>query len=145
MPIHLQWLDEPNQQDCIDLDKLYADAPESWAVNSVCDSGSEWALGQLGLGALVALGRFNDRIVCAACVIRQSEVSTQPYLYDVKQVCVRSITRERGVAKQLLVRLCQWADDTTSSLFITDEAGKLASLYELGFTQYLTGWRYLPR
>lgn len=145
MPIYLQWLDEPNQQDCTDLNKLFADAPTSWLADSVHDSGSQWALEQRSLGALVALGRFNDRIVCAACVVRQSDPSTQPYLYEIKQLCVRSITRERGVAKQLLVRLCQWANETTSSLFIDDEAGKLASLYELGFTQYLTGWRYLPR
>ncbi len=144
MPIYLQWLEQPSEQDNLDLDKLYADAPAQWLQSAPQMKGSDWAMNQTLSGKRIALGRFNDRIVCAASLVAQSDSSNQAYNYQIQQVCVRSITRHRGVAKQLLVRLCQWASETQSSLFIEDEESELSGLYELGFVQYLQGWRYLP-
>ena len=144
MPIYLQWLDEPSEQDSTDLDKLYADAPAQWLSDVGQINGAGWVLEKRKRGELVALGRFNDRIVCGACLVLQPDSQPLSYLYEVKQLCVRRITRERGVAKQLLVRLCQWANETQASLYIKDDAEALASLYELGFVQYLQGWRYTP-
>ena len=144
MPIYLQWLDTPSEQDCVDLEKLYADAPADWLSDSNQSCATDWASTRVACGDSLALGRFNDRIVCAAWVVKAADLELRQHSYEIKQLCVRSITRERGVAKQLLVRLCQWAGETQSSLYIADEAGKLSNLYELGFVQYLQGWRYTP-
>lgn len=144
MPIYLQWLDEPSEQDRTDLDKLYADAPVQWLSEAGHTKGAGWAITKQKQGELVALGRFNDRIVCGACLAWQADSASLSHLYEVKQLCVRAITRERGVAKQLLVRLCQWANETQASLYVRDDTGDLTCLYELGFVQYLQGWRYTP-
>lgn len=143
LPIYLEWLEQPSDQDCLDLEKLYGDSPESWQPAS----GLKWALEQVSEGKKIALGRFNDRIVCAAHLhpSEQSEGASFAYQLQIEKLCVRTITRERGVAKQLLVRLCQWANGEEAGLYIEDNEGRLSGLYELGFVQYLQGWRYLPR
>ena len=143
MPVYLKWLDSPSEQDRVDLNKLYADAPKDW-LDGEATVAADWALANVAAGQRMALGYFNDRIVCAACLVQQSKSSSGAYSYEVKQLCVRSITRNRGVAKQLLVRLCQWAVESQCSLYIEDEAAELSGLYELGFVQYLQGWRYTP-
>ncbi len=145
LPIHLQWLEKPSEQDNLDLDKLYADAPSDWFPQDPHIKGSAWALQQVNQGANIALGRFNDRIVSAARLVAQSDSAAPAYTYQIEQVCVRNVTRKRGVAKQLLVRLCQWANETQVALYIKDDKGQLSGLYELGFVQYLQGWRFLPR
>jgi GNAT superfamily N-acetyltransferase len=144
LPVYLQWLDEPNEQDQTDLDKLYADAPANWFEQNQPANGADWAQQKAKQGERIALGYFNDHIVCAACLVEQSGISDQAYMYTVQQLCVRDVTRRRGVAKQLLVRLCQWANKSQSSLYIKDEESQLSGLYELGFVQYLQGWRYTP-
>ena len=143
MPISLQWLDQPSDQDKIDLEKLYNDAPKDWLSES-SDKSAQWAQTQVNKGHKVALGRFNDRILCGAVLMAQSESGAHAYQFQVDKLCVRKITRQRGVAKQLLVRLCQWANDCAAALYIEDVDGGLAGLYELGFVQYQQGWRYLP-
>lgn len=144
LPVYLKWLDSPSEQDCVDLNKLYADAPADWLQGSDKENAVDWALAKVSAGEQLALGCFNDRIVCGAWLVQQSESGSATYDYQVKQVCVRAITRNRGVAKQLLVRLCQWATGDKSSLYIEDETGELSGLYELGFVQYLQGWRFTP-
>jgi GNAT superfamily N-acetyltransferase len=144
LPVHLKWLDFPSEQDCVDLEKLYADAPVDWLQGSNKANAADWALAKVATGEQMALGYFNDRIVCGAWLMRKSESATGTYDYEIKQLCVRAITRDRGVAKQLLVRLCQWATESKLVLYIEDELGELSGLYELGFVQYLQGWRYTP-
>lgn len=144
LPVYLQWLDEPNDQDCTDLDKLYADAPTDWFESAQPLKGSDWALERVKQGERLALGYFNDHIVCAASLIEQSDSPQHAYMYEIDQLCVRKVTRKRGVAKQLLVRLCQWAKENQSALYIKDEQERLSGLYELGFVQFRQGWRYLP-
>lgn len=142
LPVNLEWLGQPSKQDIIDLDKLYGDAPQSWISDA--SLGSNWALEKTQQGNQVALGRFNDRIVCAAILVGQSEISDSTYDYQIDQICVREVTRERGVAKQLMVRIVQWAKAHEKSLYIEGDDPRLNGLYELGFTQYLQGWRYMP-
>lgn len=141
LPVHLEWLGPLSNQDVIDLDKLYGDAPESWGVAGT--SGADWALARVACGDEVALGRFNDRILCAA-LLKQSEEAGVAYDYEISQLCVRKITRDRGVAKQLLVRIVQWAKAQHKSLYISGDNSRLNGLYELGFTQYMQGWRFMP-
>lgn len=148
LPVYLQWLEQPDDQDRIDLDKLYADAPVQWLEQDNQEKGSQWAMEKIRQGEQLALGRFNDRIVCAACLVIQPEHGSLANMYKIDKLCVRAITRERGVARQLLVRLCQWADETGSALYIEEQKSAengLARLYELGFVQYLQGWRYLSK
>lgn len=145
MPIYLDWLETPNEQDLIDLNKLYEDAPQDWLTQDGQRLNGEWAKQQISKHKKLALGRFNDRVVSAAWLIQQSESSSQTYLYKVDRLCVRAITRKRGVAKQLMVRLCQWAKEVGCDLYVADEKQSLSGLYELGFVQYDQGWRYISR
>lgn len=142
MPIYLDWLDEPNEQDRIDLDKLYLDAPEQWQQDNGQPLNAHWAAAHVNPQTKLAMGRFNDRVVAAVWLIQQSETSSQSYQFTLDKLCVRKITRQRGVAKQLIVRLCQWAKVQECSLYIEDADERLAGLYELGFVQYESGWRF---
>ncbi|GAA6134598.1 acetyl-CoA sensor PanZ family protein [Oceaniserpentilla sp. 4NH20-0058] len=143
MPIYLDWLAQPSEQDIIDLDKLYHDAPKGWQDEIGQPLNAQWALNCLSQDCKLAMGRFNDKVVCAAWLIKQPEGSAHTYLYRVDKLCVRSITRERGVAKQLMVRLCQWAKENAYDLYVKDPDNGLSGLYELGFVQYEQGWRYI--
>lgn len=143
MPIYLDWLDQPSEQDITDLDKLYNDAPTDWQTEIGQPLNAHWALNCLSQDCKLAMGRFNDKVVCAAWLIKQSEGSSQTYLYEIDKLCVRSITRKRGVAKQLMVRLCQWTKEQACDLYVKDPNDDLSGLYELGFVQYEQGWRYI--
>ena len=142
MPIYLDWLDGPKEQDLIDLDKLYLDAPEQWQQDNGEPLNCQWALKGVSDECRLALGRFNDRVVAAVWLIKQSDTSPQSYQFKLDRLCVRKITRQRGVAKQLIVRLCQWAKEKGHSLYVDDADKRLSGLYELGFVQYEQGWRY---
>jgi len=145
LPIYLDWLEQPNEQDLVDLDKLFADAPDDWESDNGEPLNARWALNRLSKERKLALGQFNDRIVASAWLTKQSEGPSQPYLFKVDKLCVRAITRKRGVAKQLMVRLCQWADQQQHHLLVDDQADNLSGLYELGFVQHGKGWLYMAR
>jgi len=145
LPIYLDWLEQPKEQDLVDLDKLFDDAPDDWLTDEGQHVNAHWALQQIASNKKLALGRFNDRVVSAVWLVKQSEDASQPYQYEIDKLCVRKITRQRGVAKQLLVRLCQWANQQGCDLYVADADNRLAGLYELGFVQHAQGWRYSAR
>lgn len=96
MPVFLEQVQLPSSQDTIDLEKIYAEAP-NWLLPPY---GSAKALLQANLhqGSLVA-ARFNQRLLGAAILHRGDSE------WQISHLCVRQITRMRGVARRLLDEL----------------------------------------
>lgn len=93
MPVIVQHLTQPSAQDRQDLLKIYADAPD-WLLAPFA---SAEALVEQGVreGRLFT-GRFNDRLLAAAWV------ECDPEAWRLSRLCVRRVTRGRGVARRLL-------------------------------------------
>ncbi|MHB9798241.1 acetyl-CoA sensor PanZ family protein [Pseudomonas sp. MT3] len=93
MPVIVQHLTQPSDQDRQDLLKIYADAPD-WLLLPFANAE---ALVEQGLreGRLLA-GRFNDRLLGAAWIERNADT------WNLSRLCVRKVTRGRGVARRLL-------------------------------------------
>lgn len=93
MPVYVESLTEPSQQDRTDLAKIFADAPD-WllaphpSAEALIDSA-------LAHGTLIA-GRFNDRLLGAALLQRDAAH------WQLSHLCVRKVTRNRGVGKRIL-------------------------------------------
>lgn len=93
MPVVVQHLTQPSDQDRQDLLKIYADAPQ-WLLAPFADAAE---LVERGLAdGLLFTGRFNDRLLGAAWVERDSDT------WRLSRLCVRQLTRNRGVARRLL-------------------------------------------
>ncbi len=137
LPVHLEWVESPSEQDWIDLNKLYKDSPSDWCDDQSENRAQTYVAHKQQQGYKVAAGRFNDRlIVVAALKVNVEKVNA----YYIDDMCVRALTRERGVAKQLMVRLCQWSDQQKCSLWIEDPAAKLKVLLEFGFVHDQGKW-----
>lgn len=96
MPVYLEHVQLPSSQDQTDLDKIYADAPD-WLLAPYADAD---ALLQDNLphGRMVG-ARFNARLLGAAILLREAD------RWQVSHLCVREVTRMRGVARRLLDEL----------------------------------------
>lgn len=93
MPVVVQHLTQPSEQDRQDLLRIYADAP-GWLLAPFTDAQALVERG-LGDGKLFA-GRFNDRLLGAAWIERNEST------WRLSRLCVRRVTRNRGVARRLL-------------------------------------------
>ncbi len=93
MPVYFESLTEPSQQDHTDLAKIFADAP-AWLLAPYPNADTLIADG-LANGSLVA-GRFNDRLLGAALLQRDL-----PH-WRLSHLCVRRITRRRGVGRRII-------------------------------------------
>jgi ribosomal protein S18 acetylase RimI-like enzyme len=116
MPIIVEPLNEATYQDQQDLQKIYRDAPD-WLFAPFA--------GDLQLieaclldGSLIA-GRFNDRLLGAARLQRHSDV------WHLSQLCVRKITRRRGVAERLVNEAQKMASQSGATLRLLAPAGHL--------------------
>ncbi|WP_137819404.1 acetyl-CoA sensor PanZ family protein [Pseudomonas sp. 2FG] len=93
MPVFVEVVSAPSAQDRSDLAKIYADAP-AWLLTPYRDAERllESAIEQ---GTLIA-GRFNDRLLGAALLERGESH------WRLSHLCVRKLTRRRGVGRRLL-------------------------------------------
>ncbi|WP_137886349.1 acetyl-CoA sensor PanZ family protein [Pseudomonas sp. 2FE] len=93
MPVFVEVVSAPSAQDKSDLVKIYADAP-AWLLTPYRDAETllESAIEQ---GTLIA-GRFNDRLLGAALLEKRDDC------WRLSHLCVRTITRQRGVGRRLL-------------------------------------------
>ncbi|TLX58920.1 aspartate 1-decarboxylase autocleavage activator PanM [Stutzerimonas nosocomialis] len=93
MPVLVEAVGTPSAQDRIDLAKIYADAP-AWLL-APYDTAEALIEAGLASGRLIA-GRFNDRLLGAA-LLQPGEQAWQ-----LSHLCVRRVTRRRGVGRRLL-------------------------------------------
>lgn len=93
MPVVVEFLQSATYQDQADLQKIYRDAP-SWLFTPFTDA-MHLIESSLEENALV-VARFNDRVV-AAGRLKRHEVT-----WELSHLCVRSPTRRRGFAEQLI-------------------------------------------
>lgn len=93
MPVIVERPTHLSEQDRTDLGRIYADAP-TWLLPPYADATELVAQG-LANGQLLT-GRFNDRLLGAALLHGGSDA------WRLSHLCVRSITRHRGVARRLL-------------------------------------------
>ncbi|WP_297838630.1 acetyl-CoA sensor PanZ family protein [Pseudomonas sp.] len=116
MPIVVESIHSATYQDQEDLLKIYRDAPE-WLLAPFRDG---QALIESGLseGTLLA-ARFNDRLLGAARVQRQGTI------WHLSQLCVRKLTRHRGVAERLLIEAQKMAHLAGCELHLLAPVGHL--------------------
>ncbi|MDI3272886.1 acetyl-CoA sensor PanZ family protein [Pseudomonas sp. MDT1-16] len=116
MPITVEPLTEATYQDQQDLQKIYRDAPE-WLFAPFAGD-VQLIAGCLLEGSLIA-GRFNDRLLGAARLQRHQDV------WHLSQLCVRKITRRRGVAERLVHEAQKMASQSGATLRLLVPAGHL--------------------
>ena len=116
MPIIVEPLREPSDQDQQDLQKIYRDAPDWLFAPFATDA--QLIEDCLRDGSLIA-GRFNDRLLGAARLQRHQQV------WHLSHICVRKITRRRGVAERLVAEAQKMAAQTGSTLRLLAPAGHL--------------------
>ena len=116
MPITVETLGAATYQDQQDLLKIYRDAPD-WLFKPFVDDAR--LLEQcLADGSLIA-GRFNDRLLGAARLQRHDDV------WYLSQLCVRKITRRRGVAERIVNEARALASRAGATLKLLAPAGHL--------------------
>lgn len=116
MPIVVERLSEATCQDQQDLHKIYRDAP-AWLFEPFSDE-EQLIQGCLEDGSLIA-ARFNDRLLGAARLQQQQNV------WHLSQMCVRNITRRRGVAERLVSEARSMAVQNSAELRLLAPAGHL--------------------
>ncbi|WP_460368764.1 acetyl-CoA sensor PanZ family protein [Pseudomonas sp. Tul1A2] len=116
MPIIVQALKDVSYQDQQDLQKIYRDAPQWLLAPFSAEAGLiESALAD---GALIA-GRFNDRLLGAGILQRHHDV------WYLSHLCVRKVTRRRGVAERLVNQAQKMASQAGAELRLLAPAGHL--------------------
>jgi len=101
MPVFIEYPTEFSQQDLTDLDKIYADMP----AELLAPYADATTLIQQGIAdKTIVVARFNSRLLGAALLNRQSKA------WLLSHLCVREITRQRGVAKRLIAEVSRYAE-----------------------------------
>ncbi|MFL1527049.1 acetyl-CoA sensor PanZ family protein [Pseudomonas sp. O230] len=118
MPVIVELLKEATYQDQQDLQKIYRDAP-NWLFAPFA-SDVQLIEACLRDGSLIA-GRFNERLLGAARLQRHQDV------WHLSQLCVRKITRRRGVAERLVNEAQKLASQSGATLRLLAPAGHLES------------------
>ena len=116
MPVLVETVSRPSAQDHTDLGKVYADAPD-WLLAPYASVDALLADG-IGSGQLIA-GRFNDRLLGAALLQRGDDA------WRLSHLCVRKLTRKRGVGRRLLEETQRQASEAGKPLRLAAPAGHL--------------------
>lgn len=116
MPIVVERLNEATHQDRQDLQKIYQDAP-AWLFEPFSDAG-QLINSCLSEGSLIA-ARFNDRLLGAARLQRHQDA------WYLSHLCVRKLTRRRGVAERLVSEARRMAREGGAELRLVAPAGHL--------------------
>jgi GNAT superfamily N-acetyltransferase len=118
MPVRVDVINEPSSQDLTDLQKIYQDAPD-WLIAPFANRETLIATG-LAEHRFIA-GRFNDRLLAAA-LFEKGE-----HHWCLSHLCVRSVTRKRGVARRLLAEAQRLASEAGKTLHLAAPQGHLES------------------
>ncbi|BCY04288.1 aspartate 1-decarboxylase autocleavage activator PanM [Stutzerimonas stutzeri] len=116
MPVYVESVTQPSPQDLTDLAKIYADAPD-WLL-APYSSADTLIAAALADGSLIA-GRFNDRLLGAALLQRGDDA------WRLSRLCVRKLTRKRGVGRRLLEETQRQASEAGKPLRLAAPAGHL--------------------
>ena len=116
MPIIVELLNQATYQDQQDLQKIYRDAPDWLFAPFTGDM--QLIEDCLQEGSLIA-GRFNDRLLGAARLQQHQDV------WHLSHLCVRKITRRRGVAERLVNEAQKMASQSGATLRLLAPAGHL--------------------
>ena len=116
MPVYVESVTQPSPQDLTDLAKIYADAPE-WLLTPYA-SAEALIAAALADGSLIA-GRFNDRLLGAALLQRGDDA------WRLSHLCVRKLTRKRGVGRRLLEETQRQASEAGKPLRLAAPPGHL--------------------
>ena len=116
MPVYVESVTQPSPQDLTDLAKIYADAPD-WLLTPY-SSADTLIAAALADGSLIA-GRFNDRLLGAALLQRGDDA------WRLSHLCVRKLTRKRGVGRRLLEETQRQASEAGKPLRLAAPAGHL--------------------
>jgi GNAT superfamily N-acetyltransferase len=121
MPIVVEFLKSVTYQDQGDLQKIYRDAPP-WLFTPFSDA-SQLIESGLDHSALIA-ARFNDRLLGAAYLHKHQDA------WELSHLCVRALTRRRGVAERLVIQAQKSAMDAgcTLRLLTTVESPEVRTL-----------------
>lgn len=124
MPIILEHLTSPTQEDWQDLEKIFQGIPSQPALLQ-----AEFE-DKLNQEFWIAAGRFNDRLVGFILAQRKENQIL------LSQASVLKISQGRGVMHQLIALLMQWADEQMLELSIKDVPEGLQKSLEIrGFKQ----------
>ena len=116
MPIVVQALHDASYQDQQDLQKIYRDAPQ-WLF-APYSGDAQLIENSLADGSLIA-GRFNDRLLGAARLTRHDRI------WYLSHLCVRKVTRRRGVAERLVNQAQKMASQAGAQLRLLAPDGHL--------------------
>jgi GNAT superfamily N-acetyltransferase len=119
MPVHLEHITQPTEQDWIDLGKIYTDAPQEWLSDASDIKASLQQL--LDQGIWLIAGRFNARLLGA---LKAEKDGNTIYL---SHFCVRKVTVKRGVAHQMMHHMNKWADEHGYTLVAKGTPAELAN------------------
>ncbi len=107
MPVYFESAEQPSAQDLADLEKIYLDAPD-WLITPYADAA---ALINHGLSHnTLVTARFNSRLLGAALLDKQTD------RWLLSHLCVRALTRNRGVARRLLQEASRLAHEADQQL-----------------------------
>ncbi|WP_431495672.1 aspartate 1-decarboxylase autocleavage activator PanM [Pseudomonas brassicacearum] len=114
MPIVVELITDASCQDQQDLQKIYRDAP-AWLFEPFSDA-TQMIAQCLEEGSLIA-ARFNDRLLGAARLQRHQNA------WRLSHLCVRNVTRRRGVAERLVSEARRMAALNSAELHLLAPAG----------------------
>ncbi len=120
MPVLLEQIVTPSAQDIADLIKIYRDDPGFVGSDADTDVFIQRRLAALSLYG----GRFNGRLLAAMVVDKQAS----PWRMEL--LCVRSLTRRRGVARHMMELIEAEAASAGQGLITTIPTGD-ATLLQL--------------
>jgi predicted GNAT family N-acyltransferase len=127
MPVYAEYIEHADELDRDDLERLYG---------KDCDK----LLKAAGDGKIKLIaGRFNGRLI-AALTLTPIHAGD----YQIARLCVREITRRRGVARQLMIQSMKaLPEDLVSISADLRQAPGLCNLFsDLGFKQVNNIWQW---
>ncbi len=115
MPVYFESAEQPSTQDLADLEKIYLDAPD-WLILPFANAAE---LINHGLNhKILVTASFNSRLLGAALLEKQAE------RWLLSHLCVREITRKRGVARRLLDEATRLAGEAGQVLQVVIPPGQ---------------------
>jgi GNAT superfamily N-acetyltransferase len=138
MPIIVETISTPSDQDWLDLQKIYHDLPHQTELAADAEALKQHIQTRLAQGDELFAARFNDRLL-ASCWLgarlegqKYGELSPR----QISDFCVRKVTRRRGVGLQFMQTMINQQPDKAITIYTApshDESGLHALLTRIGF------------